>query len=608
MNRKFLGFLLFFAVLTLVLVACQTAPISTEDVVPTEEAASPADEEIAEEPPPAGELASVPREETVIFDHVFGRVSLPENFNPFIPGHYTLNGQWQVNLESLFYLNLETGELEPWLAESFEYNDDYTEVTVHLREGVEWSDGVPFTADDVVFTVNMMRDTDGLYWSGEMQQWVESVEAVDDHTVKFTLTGTHPRFMLDYFGVRAWDVLFVIPKHIWEGQDPSTFSNYDMEKGWPVGTGPYRLVRSTETETVWDLRDDYWASQIGFANLPKPRRLIWVFVGTEETRAAMLARNELDAGFLLGRGAFERLQTENNNIITWSEEPPYGYLDPCARSLVLNVAWPHLGDRDVRWAINYAINRDQIIEIAYEGITEAQAFGTTLYKGLEPWHDRNQDLIDDVLVFNPAKSEELMIGAGFAKDNDGFWVDEEGQRVDLPLTTHLGDADVEKALPIIIQQLRDVGFDASGGAQEWAIYTDRRSRGDVAGWLNFCGSVNDPAKTLSLFHSRHAAPLGEPSPFVAAASRYANPELDELIDQLIAMSPDEPGFDELADEATEIWINDLPLMGIVQNRFIIPYNTTYWTGWPTTDNNYIYPLAHWFPILHIVLGHLEPAQ
>ena len=77
--------------------------------------------------------------------------------NPFVSGQYLDWGMWQAVSESLFYLNLETGKLEPWLAESGEYSDDDASVTVKLREGVKWADGVDFTADDVVFTIDMLK-------------------------------------------------------------------------------------------------------------------------------------------------------------------------------------------------------------------------------------------------------------------------------------------------------------------------------------------------------------------------------------------------------------------------------------------------------------------
>ena len=65
----------------------------------------------------------------------------------------------------------------------------------------------------------------------------------------------------------------ILPKHIWEGQDPETFTNFDMSKGWPIATGPYKLVSSTAQQKVWDRRDDWWGASTGFRTLPAPKRL-----------------------------------------------------------------------------------------------------------------------------------------------------------------------------------------------------------------------------------------------------------------------------------------------------------------------------------------------
>src|SRR5690606_10616051 len=98
------------------------------------------------------------RAETLVLDSTLERIATPENYNPFLPSTTLQAGLHQVGFESLFYLNLETGELEPWQAESYQFNDAFDEVTITLREGVTWSDGVPFTADDVAFTMQMLKD------------------------------------------------------------------------------------------------------------------------------------------------------------------------------------------------------------------------------------------------------------------------------------------------------------------------------------------------------------------------------------------------------------------------------------------------------------------
>src|ERR687890_824628 len=105
-------------------------------------------------------------------------------------------GLHQVAYEYFFYDNLQTGEFIPWLAESYEYNDDATSLTVHLRDGVTWSDGEPFTSADVVFTYDLMRENPSMSWAVEASDAVASVEKVDDLTVTFNLAEPNPRFHL----------------------------------------------------------------------------------------------------------------------------------------------------------------------------------------------------------------------------------------------------------------------------------------------------------------------------------------------------------------------------------------------------------------------------
>jgi len=602
-------------IISLVITACQPAAPAqettgqaqaTSEVVTETQAQAP---EQTEPSTTAGEFAEIPREQTVIFENPQGRSANPENFNPHIPGNYLSNGFWQIASESLFYLNYESGDVIPWLAESYEYNEGYTEVTIKLRDGVKWSDGVPFTADDVVFTINMLKENTGLDYSSDVNKWVQDIEAVDDHTVKITLTGPNPRFIIDMFSVRVWYTLLIIPKHIWEGQDPTKFNNYDPEKGWPVVTGAYKLVRSTETETIWDRRDDWWGAETGFRPLPAPKRAIWTLAGTEEIRAAMGANNELDVLYTVGRGTLEVLKSRNPNIITWTETLPLGYVDPCPRDLQINNMVPPFDNPDVRWAVNHAINRDQLIEIAYEGTTVPQTFDMPAYAGMSSFFERNQASADKILVHDLAKTESLMTGAGFTKDNDGFWVGSDGKKIVLDITAPAGDSDNQKMLPILVEQLRTAGFDASGKALEWSVFADGLVRGTSTAFLhNLCASVIDPAAALDSFNSRYSAPLGEPAAGGRQGSRYANPEYDEIVNKLSVMSASDPEFNKLADEAAAIWVRDLPVVPLVQAMFIIPYNTTYWTNWPTADNNYFFPLAHWWVSGNILVQNIKPAK
>ncbi len=94
----------------------------------------------------------------------------PTNLNIYAPGvSRSDTGLHQLVYEYFFYQNLQTGEYVPWLAESYKYNADYTNLTVKLRKGVQWSDGQPFTADDVTFTYDLLAKNAGMTWSAESQ-------------------------------------------------------------------------------------------------------------------------------------------------------------------------------------------------------------------------------------------------------------------------------------------------------------------------------------------------------------------------------------------------------------------------------------------------------
>ena len=96
-----------------------------------------------------------------------------------------------------------------------EYNADFSEMTVNLRDGIYWSDGEQFTADDVVFTVETQMDTPGMTWSGQFSTQVESVDAADDQTVHFVLQAPNSRFH-SIFSVR-WNGAWIMPEHIFSG-------------------------------------------------------------------------------------------------------------------------------------------------------------------------------------------------------------------------------------------------------------------------------------------------------------------------------------------------------------------------------------------------------
>ncbi|MBX3082577.1 MAG: hypothetical protein KF716_13150 [Anaerolineae bacterium] len=161
----------------------------------------------------------VAREDTVIFDIDDSAVPNPTNFNWMVPGTNRNQGAHQALWEPLFILNYETGKIQPWLGLSFEPNAAQDVWTLKLRDGVKWSDGEAFNADDVVFTIQLLLDdkTVTLGEAANMQQWISAVKKIDDLTVEFTLKTPNPRFQLDYFSVRIWGGVVILPEHVWKG-------------------------------------------------------------------------------------------------------------------------------------------------------------------------------------------------------------------------------------------------------------------------------------------------------------------------------------------------------------------------------------------------------
>ena len=186
-------------------------------------------------------------------------------------------------VEYLFYTNLNDGKIVPWLGESFEYNDTLDAIDVKVRQGGQMVGRRAFTAHDVKFTVDMViAAAPELSRSALWADKIESVTVRDDYNFTVKLTGPDPRFFQEQFGFGWENHTAIVPKHVWENEDPLTFSNYDPSKGWPLGTGAFRLTLSTPEVQLYDRRDDWWGAEIGFHDLPKVERLKYLPIANDD--------------------------------------------------------------------------------------------------------------------------------------------------------------------------------------------------------------------------------------------------------------------------------------------------------------------------------------
>ncbi|MBV7331222.1 ABC transporter substrate-binding protein [Chloroflexi bacterium TSY] len=462
----------------------------------------------------AMDSGEITRAETVFIDES-ARPQDPELWNWYIPGGRTSNGYFQAMVEPLFILNYESGEMEEWLATSFESNDTLDVWTLTLREGIEWSDGEAYNADDIVFTINMLlENAPELRGSTEMDQWVDNVEKIDDLTVQFNLKEPNPRFVLDHFAVKIGSsrVNFV-PEHIWADKDPLTFKFYDPEQGWPVATGPYELVSTSEVEWVYQRRDSWWGAKIGWKELPAPKQLVWTAYGPEETRVAVAAEGEMDSVQDITLGAFQALQAKTNNaFVSWVDGPPFAWLDPCSRTFEMNLSEGHWAEPDMRWALNYYIDRDQIIDIAYENTTIKSEHFFVAYPPLNRYVDliRDNPLFQEMQITDPAKADALLEGQGWAKNDDGFW-EKDGEVLTMQITTHESFIEKQRIAQVLVEQFQANGIDAVHLNEAGSAWGDNHAMGTFdarMGWQT-CGSINEPWASMDTMSTRHLKPVGE---------------------------------------------------------------------------------------------------
>jgi len=584
------------SLIVLAATALSLTSVAITDVSASERPSSPAD---------------VPREETVIFDIDAASVSSPFNLNPFLPVNIRNVGLHQAMMEPLFILNYETGEIEPWLGVEMEPNDDLTVWTLTLREGIRWQDGEDFNADDVVFTVSMLKDNAPELGadSVNMDQWVESVEKIDDLTVQFNLTDPNPRFQLDHFSVRIWGSVMIVPEHIWAGEDPLTFTNYDEDGGLPMGTGAYTLTSASESEYIWDRHDEWWGVEAGFQDLPAPRRLVWIITGTEETKAALQSESELDSAMDLTLGTLEAIQARNPNVVAWLDEAPHAWFDPCPRQLSLNNAVEPWDDPDMRNAINLAIDRDEIVAVSYEGTTVPSRSMFVEYGGMLPFvEDMEEAGLALAPTADPDGARALIEGAGFELNDDGVY-ERDGEELALDIQTHEAFIEKRRIAQVLVEQLREVGVNATTRAVAGATWEDAKIFGDYEGVLDWdaCNSVNEPWSSMNRFHEEFVMPIGERSPGTNNHVRWSNADYSALVDEIGVLPLGDEAIRPLVLEAMEIWRAELPFIPITQARKIVPFDTTYWVGWPTAEDNYNHP-ATWWNSTHQIIHNLEPAN
>jgi len=516
-----------------------------------------------------------PREETFIYDA--GSSLVPDNFNAFVPTGFIGNRKIirPFLQEFLFEWDLVSGKFIPWLATGFEYSPDYKSIRIYVRRGVNWNDGVPFTAHDIVFTVKYLKKHPELVTASWVNTNIEDAIALDDYTVLMKLKKPNPRFHLGLTSIVGFAEFWVMPKHVYEKvEDPMKFKNWPN----PVFTGPYKVVKCTKEMVILERRDDYWGIKYGW--IPQPKYVIGKCFKEEEKKYMALDKAEVDTSTLGTRMAL-KLAEKNPYIKLWIFRMTDVFL------LDVNIHKYPLSLREVRWAISYAIDRAKLaksVDPLGEPAKSWFPLGTKCAR---------EFVFSDVLAkydwittYDPDKAVKLLEDLGFKRGPDGIFITPNGTRLSFKFIYPSPEWRPGFA-EFIATSLKKIGIEVKLEPMAFPEFFSRLMKLDydlAFSWTQSAARVS-PYKWYSRFHSKLIKPIGVEVSELENTIRYSNPEVDKLLDELSLLLDDTPRAKEIYHRLFEIFVYDLPRIPIIHTAEVRVFNTKYWTNYPISPPN-----------------------
>ena len=352
-----------------------------------------------------------------------------------------------------------------FLAESMTQSEDKLTYTAKLRKDVKWSDGEPFTADDVVFTYNEMLKEENAGWAYSQLIFngeTVKITKVDEYTVDFTLPEVSAP------GIELLANIFIMPKHIYEGE--TNFENSE-KNATPVGTGPYVFEEYQAGQYVKFVRNENY-----FLGTPEIENVIFRVIPDANTAKLSLQKGEINA---------LSVQSSDLTDLTSESLTTYSYEEGRVAYLVLNSNSDKVKNEDFRKAIFYGMNRIDIINAAYGSEEYAEEAYTFLPNG-NPFHTNEVEQY----TFNQDKAKELLAKSGVSG-------------VTLKLGYQANNVPQQRQAAIIQQNLKAVGINVElSGGEATAI--SQQMKNDDTDYDMFLGGYImgiDPDTFYSLFAS-----------------------------------------------------------------------------------------------------------
>ncbi|MDO4679709.1 MAG: ABC transporter substrate-binding protein [Aerococcus sp.] len=468
----------------------------------------------------------------------------PSSLNPI-----NTSDRWGLTVTNMMYSPLirieNDGMHKNELATSMNVSEDGKTLTVKLREGVKWSDGVPFTADDVVFTYTEKAkkengNADNL-WIGDKPI---TISKVDDHTVAFHL----PEASAAAINNVATEI-YIMPKHVYEKEPDLSVKELNAK---PVGTGPYQLVEYKRGEYIRFRKNPTY-----YGGEPHIDEVTLRIISNQNTMKVALQKGEVDAAMVLPTD-IEDLKQASLTLHPYSENR-IGYIG-------LNTRYPGLEDKKVRQALFYALNKDNMNKAAYLD----PKFYQTPYSVLPP---QNSFVAEDVEHYqtNPEKAKALLKEAGVSQ-------------LQLKLAYAASDPAQSIQSTFIQQQLKAIGVDVQLiGGDGTEISTEMRNPDSTKYSMFLNGYImgDDPDLYRFLFHSEGSA-------------NYFK-HYDQTTDQLFAQGAtelDTAKRHEIYDQLQKHLMDEAFIYPIVDNKKVLAVNKRI-TGIDDAKLISIYTLEDW---------------
>ncbi|RMG71246.1 MAG: peptide-binding protein [Nitrospirae bacterium] len=384
------------------------------------------------------------------------------------------------------------------LAESWDISDDGLRITFHLRKGVRWTDGVEFTANDVMFGYKTIIDpkTPTAYKEDFLQ--VKKAEVLDRYTFRVTYEKPFAP------ALSSWGNLPVLPEHLLKGRD---ITKVDFGRK-PVGMGPFILDRwDSGQKLILRANPDY------FEGRPYLDYYIYRIIPDQATMFMELQTGGVD---MMGLTPIQ-YRRQTNTAFFRDNFQKFRYPVFAYTYLGFNLKHPYFKDVRVRRAIAHAIDKEEIIDVVLFGL------GTV---ATGPYVPNTWPYNPDVkrYEFNPEKAKRLLAEAGW-RDTDGDgWLDRDGRRFEFTIITNMGNSLRERTATIIQWRLKQIGIKVNIRLIEWSAFINefidkRRFEAVILGW-----SIGLDPDQYDIWHS---SKTGEKEfNFIS----YKNPEVDRLLE------------------------------------------------------------------------------